>query len=170
MGPNHALQRTAPGVTACAPSRRPAPATFPHRLRRPPQSLSLGSLGDTPRLVSNVAAFPFVPSMTRHLTRFYVPSPAGQAGFAGSSAASSGFDGAAVSHAFGGQTSTLATPIVTPNHALQRTAPVGHACCSPQSPPRSSRARPPRSLSLRSLGASSEHTSRHSFKQSVTTI
>ena len=43
--PNHALQRTAPGVTACAPARRPAPATFPHRLRRPPQSLSLGSLG-----------------------------------------------------------------------------------------------------------------------------
>jgi hypothetical protein len=42
---NHALQRTAPGVTACAPTRRPAPATFPHRLRRPPQSLSLGSLG-----------------------------------------------------------------------------------------------------------------------------
>ena len=45
--PNHALQRTAPGVTACAPARRPAPAAFPHRLRRPPQSLSLGSLGDS---------------------------------------------------------------------------------------------------------------------------
>jgi len=45
--PNHALQRTAPGVTACAPTRRPAPATFPHRLRRPPQSLSLGSFGQT---------------------------------------------------------------------------------------------------------------------------
>jgi hypothetical protein len=44
--PNHALQRTAPGVTACAPTRRPAPAAFPHRLRRPPQSLSLGSFGD----------------------------------------------------------------------------------------------------------------------------
>jgi len=44
--PNHALQRTAPGVTACAPARRPALATFPHRLRRPPQSLSLGSFGD----------------------------------------------------------------------------------------------------------------------------
>jgi hypothetical protein len=43
--PNHALQRTAPGVTACAPARRPAPAAFPHRLRRPPRSLSLGSLG-----------------------------------------------------------------------------------------------------------------------------
>jgi pimeloyl-ACP methyl ester carboxylesterase len=42
--PNQALQRTAPGVTACAPTRRPAPAAFPHRLRRPPQSLNLGSL------------------------------------------------------------------------------------------------------------------------------
>jgi hypothetical protein len=42
--PNHALQRTAPGVTACAPTTF-APAAFPHRLRRPPQSLSLGSFG-----------------------------------------------------------------------------------------------------------------------------
>jgi len=38
-----------------------------------------------------------------------------------------------------------------PNHALQRTAPVGHAACSPQSPPRRHRARPPLSLSLGSL-------------------
>ena len=51
--PNHALQRTAPGVTACAPTRRPAPAAFPHRLRRPPQSLSLGSLGVSARVPSN---------------------------------------------------------------------------------------------------------------------
>lgn len=43
--PDNALQRTAAGVTACAPARGPAPAAFPHRLRRPPQSLSLGSLG-----------------------------------------------------------------------------------------------------------------------------
>ena len=42
--PNHALQRTAPGVTAHAPAAF-APAVFPHGLRRPPQSLSLGSLG-----------------------------------------------------------------------------------------------------------------------------
>ena len=50
--PNHALQRTAPGVTACAPaaSLRSPPATFPHRLRRPPPSLSLGSLGVATRL------------------------------------------------------------------------------------------------------------------------
>ena len=40
----------------------------------------------------------------------------------------------------------------TANHALQRTAPVCHACCSPQSPPRSSHASPPLSLSLGSLG------------------
>ena len=43
-------QRTAPGVTACAPARRPAPAAFPHRLRRPPQSLSLGSFGKKMKL------------------------------------------------------------------------------------------------------------------------
>jgi hypothetical protein len=40
----------------------------------------------------------------------------------------------------------------TPNHALQRTAPVGHAACSPQSLPRRQRARPPLSLSLESFG------------------
>jgi len=39
----HAQQRTAPGFTACDPTRRPAPTPFPHRLRRPRQSLSLGS-------------------------------------------------------------------------------------------------------------------------------
>jgi len=42
--PSHALQRPAPGVTACAPTRRPAPSAFPHGLRRPPQSLTLGSV------------------------------------------------------------------------------------------------------------------------------
>jgi hypothetical protein len=47
--PNHALQRTAPGVTAHVPTAF-APATFPHRLRRPPQSLSLRSLDDSARL------------------------------------------------------------------------------------------------------------------------
>ena len=50
--PNHALQRTAPGVTLAAAGH---PATFAHPApghlrpqpaRRPPQSLSLGSLGD----------------------------------------------------------------------------------------------------------------------------
>ena len=49
--PNHALQRTAPGVTLAAADH---PATFAHPApshlrpqpaRRPPQSLSLGSLG-----------------------------------------------------------------------------------------------------------------------------
>jgi hypothetical protein len=39
-----------------------------------------------------------------------------------------------------------------PNQALQRTTPVGHAACSPQSPPRRHRARPPLSLSLGSFG------------------
>jgi hypothetical protein len=61
--PNHALQRTAPGVTACAARRAHRPATDPltapsaqqptpgrlrpHRLRRPPPSLSLRSFGDS---------------------------------------------------------------------------------------------------------------------------
>ena len=40
--PNRALQRTAPGVTACTPSRRPA-MRLP---RREARSQSLGSLGD----------------------------------------------------------------------------------------------------------------------------
>lgn len=46
--PNHALQRTAPGVTACASHHlRPLPPAPTHRLRRPPQSLSLGRCADT---------------------------------------------------------------------------------------------------------------------------
>ena len=50
--PNHALQRTAPRVTLAAPttSLRSPPATFPQPSRRAPQSLSLGSLGDSSRL------------------------------------------------------------------------------------------------------------------------
>ena len=45
----YALQRTAPDVTLAAPatSLRSPPATFPQPARRPPQSLSLGSLGDS---------------------------------------------------------------------------------------------------------------------------
>jgi hypothetical protein len=58
--PNHALQRTAPGVTLAATHHpaafaHPAPATFPQPARRPPQSLSLGSLGDASRLVKTEA-------------------------------------------------------------------------------------------------------------------
>jgi hypothetical protein len=43
-------QRAAPGVTAHAPTTF-APAAFPHGLRRPPQSLSLGSLGVATRFL-----------------------------------------------------------------------------------------------------------------------
>ena len=53
--PNHALQRTAPCVTAPASA-----AAFPPTMqvpRRTPQSLSLGSLGVTPRLVLKHASF-----------------------------------------------------------------------------------------------------------------
>ena len=64
--PNHALQRTAPGVTACAPARRPAPAAFPHRLRRPPQSLSLGSLGDL--AMRTICATSLVLALMAHVT------------------------------------------------------------------------------------------------------
>ena len=42
--PNHALQRTATAVTACAADRRHL-STHRHRPRQPPPSLSLGSLG-----------------------------------------------------------------------------------------------------------------------------
>lgn len=42
--------------------------------------------------------------------------------------------------------------LAMPNQALQRTAPVGHAACSPQSPPGRQRARPALSLSLGSFG------------------
>ncbi len=42
--PNHALQRTAPAVTLAASGLRLAPTMQP--ARQPPQSLSLGSLGD----------------------------------------------------------------------------------------------------------------------------
>jgi len=50
--PNHALQRTAPRVTlaaACHPAAfaHPAPAMSPQPARRAPQSLSLGSFGDS---------------------------------------------------------------------------------------------------------------------------
>ena len=44
------------------------------------------------------------------------------------------------------------TRAATSNQALQRTVPVGHAACSPQSPPCRHRARPPLSLSWGSLG------------------
>ena len=48
----------------------------------------------------------------------------------------------------------------TPNHALQRTATGCHAGCSPQSPPRSRRASPPPSLSLRSFGRLNAHSAK----------
>ena len=55
MSPNHALQRTAPGVTLAAANHpaacaHPAPCRLrPQPARRPPQSLSLGSFGDATR-------------------------------------------------------------------------------------------------------------------------
>ena len=52
---------------------------------------------------------------------------------------------------------SLLPTAATPNHALQPTAPGCHACCSPQSPPRSSPASPPPWLSLGSLGVATRH-------------
>ena len=59
--PNHALQRTAPRVTARAFCERSGSyicgvsvrSTVGHAPRRAPQSLSLGSLGDSARLYAN---------------------------------------------------------------------------------------------------------------------
>ncbi len=48
MTPNHALQRTAPAVTLAASAAALPPAMQP--ARQPPQSLSLGSLGDSAHL------------------------------------------------------------------------------------------------------------------------
>jgi hypothetical protein len=55
QSPNHALQRTAPRVTLAATDHpatcaHPAPSAFPQPARRAPQSLSLGSFGDSARL------------------------------------------------------------------------------------------------------------------------
>ena len=47
--PNPALQRTAPAVTLAASCLRLSPTTQP--ARQPPRSLSLGSLGDSARLL-----------------------------------------------------------------------------------------------------------------------
>ena len=180
--PNHALQRTAPGVTAHAPTAY-APAAFPHGLRRPPQSLSLGSFGDFSRFPGNDAArkapairallpaaalrSPDVPSLYRSQrsgSRSFDPLfPAGLSSIAVPPVATGrGFlrhltsmplpDASVL--AFRSLT-RLAQGPKTPNQALQRTAPGCHVGCSPQSPPRSRRASPKLSLSLRSLGVSS---------------
>ena len=171
--PNHALQRTAPRVTVaailawtrpvrswlCPTSVAPFCAPPSQLPRHAPPSLSLGSLGVTPRLVYERRAFPSASSATRHLLRSesLAVSPAGQAGPGRFLAAPSGFDGACQSHRFGLQSANAAMPNVTPNHALQRTAPGCHGGCSPQSQPRSRRASPPPSLSLGSLGDSRAH-------------
>ena len=166
--PNHALQRTAPRVTARAFCERSASyisasvvrSTVGHAPRHAPPSLSLGSLGVTPRLVYERRVFPSASSTTRHLLRSesLAGSPAGQAGPRRFWAASRGFVGAAASRRFGFQSANIAMPNVTPNHALQRTATGCHGGCSPQSLPRSRRASPPPSLSLRSLGDSATST------------
>jgi len=50
--PNHALQRTAPHVTAAASGLRLSPTMQPPR--RAPRSLSLGSLGGCSRSIEKI--------------------------------------------------------------------------------------------------------------------
>jgi hypothetical protein len=76
--PNHALQRTAPGVTLAAADRpaacaHPAPAAFPQSARRPPQSLSLESFGVSLALpVNNTLLTPFRTHALANPAAFYL--------------------------------------------------------------------------------------------------
>ena len=158
----------------CAP-----PSQLP---RHAPPSLSLGSLGVATHLVCNHASFQVCrESMSVSETHGLVgrsftfpPSTAvwpseGSTVFARPSFLVSVASSVSTSRRFQSSLTFMRSadspfwPVVawtfipttaTPNHALQRTAPGRHACCSPQSPPRSSHAVPPRSLSLGSLGVS----------------
>ena len=179
---NHALQRTAPGVTAHAPTAY-APAAFPHGLRRPPQSLSLRSLGvslapsvnDT--FLSRFRTDAFSNSETYDcasvLASELLPSRSFHAASALSTAALP--DGRSlrlrrwlpqVRRFLCGHPSARRSPFPTrtpqavaiqprtPNHALQRTAPGVTAPASTAAFPPTMQVprRAPRSLSLRSLG------------------
>ncbi len=94
--------------------------------------------------------------MTRHLLRaeLLARSLAGLAGPRRSRAASSGFGGASESHRLGVQFASVSTQNVTPNHALQRTAPCVTAPASAAAFPPTMQVprRTPLSLSLGSLG------------------
>ena len=153
--PNHALQRTAPGVTACAPARRPAPAAFPHRLRRPPQSLSLGSLGgiehhtnyEIHKCIHHCSRGSRTPA--RRLAHTAQRHEAFRAGgrlrdWGGR------FVGIHCHH----QREIESDDMLPPNHALQRTAPCVTAPASAATFPPTMQVprRTPRSLSLGSLG------------------
>jgi hypothetical protein len=178
---NHALQRTRSAVTLAASCRHLSPAMQPARQLR--ESLSLGSFGvslapsvndafssqfrthalgnswafASTSLVSSelapsrplhaASAFPAAAWSARHRLRLHRGLSPVWTFLGGSLSARRSVFHARTPHAG-------ANPTRTPNQALQRTAPVCHACCSPQSPPRSSHASPPQSLSLRSLGYS----------------
>ena len=178
--PNYALQRTAPRVTLAASSLRLS-ATM-QAPRHAPPSLSLGSFGDFSRFPENDAARKAseirapLPAAALRSPDFPSPSRSQRSG-------SRSFDPlfpAELSSIAVPPVSTgrrFLPPLIsmllpnssvltfrsltrpeqgpkTPNQALQRTAPGCHVGCSPQSPPRSRRASPPLSLSLRSLGDS----------------
>ena len=172
--PNHALQRTAPCVTAPASA-----AAFPPTVqvpRRTPRSLSLGSLGVTPPVVTNRASFRVrrefttypethgLASVRRTITsgRSFSPMP--------SVPGSVSTDGRFWSSlSFMRSEDTRLLPVVvrevtpnnaTPNQALQRTATAVTARASAAAfPPAMHGPRqPPPSLSLGSLGGIPHHT------------
>jgi hypothetical protein len=129
-----------------------------------------------PRPAHERRIFPSAPSATRYFLRpeFLAGSPAGQAGERRFSADSSGFVGASEWHRLGLQSANVAMQNVTPNQALQRTAPGVTACAAhranrPATDPLTASSarqptpgrlrphrlrRPPPSLSLRSFGDS----------------
>ena len=178
--PNHALQRTAPGVTVAASNRRLSPAV--QLPRRPPQSLSLGSLGHSPRLLEMKAS-----ASDLRLTRFQSRSAFGVTAWTAQAkrsfwrqSARARLTGLRFSHllqamrfvaaSFGSQVTRLSPESSTvlgrwfaelstqnewPNHALQRTrVSVTPAASCLRLSPATQQSRPSRvSLSLRSLGA-----------------
>ena len=166
MSPNHALQRTAPGVTVAASA-----ATFPPTLqlpRRPPHSLSLGSLGHSRNLPEERAALMFTPEspscIRASLAKTNQPpspvitnpkNPPQKSAMRNASWRAEGEeDGQPTT--FAQKTLPAEPTAMKPNQALHRTAPARHTGCShrlrPQPPFRSRCAAPPQSLSLGSLG------------------
>ena len=116
-------------------------------------------------LPMNGRCYPVTPSISPLAMRseFLSVSPAGPAGPRLQTAASSGFGGASASHRLGVQCAGVLTQNVTPNHALQRTAPCVTAPASAAAFPPTTQVprRTPLSLSLGSLGVAPRLVSNH---------
>ena len=168
--PNHALQRTCAAVTPAASAAAFPPAA--QRSRQPRRSLSLGSLGAAPPLVTKHTSFRVcresktyseTPGLARvsHTidpSRSFSPAPSFPVSV---STATRSWP----SISFMRSEDTRLLPVVvrelapnnaTPNHALQRTAPCVTAPASAAAFPPALQVprRTPRSLSLGSLGVS----------------